>query len=73
MLRFPDFLRGNKERRTAKKLEKEMSMRGWEDDVMSKPHIGINSQRHMPYGIGHHPPRSTITRGRGQSKQRGIA
>jgi hypothetical protein len=73
MLRFPGFLKGNKERREAKKLEKEMSMRGWDNVIMSKPHIGINSQRHMSYGIGHHPPRSTITRGRGQTKQRGIA
>jgi len=73
MLRFPSFLKGHKERREAKKHEREMAMKGWGEGMMEKPHLGTNSQRHMSYGLGRHPPRSTITRGRGQTKQRGIA
>ena len=66
-MRFPSFMKRGKERRMAKKAERKMAMKGWDDGEMSKPKMAGNSQRQMPLGVGHHLARMAgITRSRGQ-------
>ncbi len=72
-MRFPGFMKSHKERRNAKRQEREMAMRGWKMGMKDMPHMGAGFQRHMPFGMGRHSPRSTITRGRGQATKRSWA